>query len=1641
MKKAKKPLSILLSVLLVLTVLPMAFVPAFADPDPDPDPEPNYAWAYDEETQTLTITGNGALPDTVPQGDGFRLDDVIPWYAQGRHAKKLVVGEGITRIGDYNFAAMFELTEAVLPSSLTSIGACAFMYDTELASVNLPAGLAEIGEQAFCYNKLTSVALPQSLTELDYNFIFCPYLAHINLNGDLQSITESFMYAMPEDIVIPGNVESIQGMMLLNTHTVFNYSPTATISDSLYSFADTPYADVLPELVFVEAQGIKYQFLYEYGEITEAEMNDAHLQLFNDALAPYGVEFDSVDEAEAFLSESFTFRYAPRPDVQIHCLSESAEHELLHDRCIPHYLLDQGNALCEEPMVGKCGDNITWSVDAQTKTLTLSGYGSMYDYNSWGNSSPFAFYADDIENVAFVLPDGEPITYLGSYAFYGLTNLTSLDIPEGVTNVGSDVIYESGVKDLSIPASFSNQSSSLYYLFESAYHTALDSITVAADNPYLHSYNGALYRNHYNDDPYYGPALVILTNDAAALPLEEGVYAIGQYAVRYIDSLNSFTIPASVRILDYSSINELKNLQTVTIEPGSEQLQIGSGCFSECKRFTAFAVSEDDERFSVVGGVLYSKDCVRAIACPTGLTDVTVPATVTELDGYYSANGNNVERLTILNPDLAMSGIYSVFGIDSSRTLIRGYARSTAEAYAMAFGFDFEPLDGITVTGATFSIPEGIRVPRGMNVSAARMGISALITYSDGVEVQVDPSLLNFRYKVRPDYGYQNAQNVYFEESGEYTVTVIYGADSAEFTVTVYDKYILDLSEAVTEFERKPYATLSLRQANVHVYMLEDNGERTDCTNSFYFNYAPLDPADTYTTTVYGYPEGSYFSFSESFTYTVIPVTYTVELPCYVVEKNGDFSYNNWGAKAFKTKNGETVPMDEITYVYFNYYDPDGEMHYSATLDTSVPGVYTLNPYFNDDYASYNAEPIQVTVLDEEGEATFGFSGIVTEVEQFGTYPWNVTVTKTVNGETYPYGGKAQFRYEIDGQTMYDYVDTTVPAEYEVTPFVDYNGTRRDGEPFTLTVTPNPVPLTMDLSEADLTLTQFSDFLGLNGHGVRIMATVNGELQPVNLPIDYTVEGNGGFSTSVPGEYIFHPYVTVNGEEVHFDPVTVTVVALADLAEPFPVDGNVTVTLTGSEKKIFSFTPPASGEYTFYSENNGSIYLDTYLTMYTDTAYFTHNDDGNGNGQFRLTVGLTAGETYTLAVRFYNSDYAGTFSVIGTHAHQLAPVDEAEASCFTDGNIACWQCAICDKYFADENGATELDYETEVLIPAYHTLTYYGPNDATCGSDGNNEYWVCETCGHYFADENGEVELDYDEDIVIPAHHTLTYYGPNDATCVSDGNNEYWVCEICGHYFADENGETELDYDEDIVIPGGHILEPHEGAQATCTENGNLPYNECTRCHKLFVDAEATQEITDPNEVVLPAHHTLTKTDAKPATCTEPGNSEYWVCSVCGDWFSDENGTAKITDHNSVVIGAKNHNYGAWTKISDTQHQRVCANDPNHKETADHRWNAGAVTAPPTCAAKGVKTYTCADCGATRNEEIATVGHTDANGDGWCDYGCGTAVGGSQPTDPGQSSGEELCKYCHQPHTGFWGKIVGFFHNIAYFFAHLFGRM
>lgn len=100
-----------------------------------------------------------------------------------------------------------------------------------------------------------------------------------------------------------------------------------------------------------------------------------------------------------------------------------------------------GQATSEEPAeaeplrFGKCGDDLTWSLDA-AGTLTISGTGPMWDWSddetSPASESPWYWAAEEIIHVLIE----EGVTSIGNYAFLDCLHLTDITIPDSVTVIG-----------------------------------------------------------------------------------------------------------------------------------------------------------------------------------------------------------------------------------------------------------------------------------------------------------------------------------------------------------------------------------------------------------------------------------------------------------------------------------------------------------------------------------------------------------------------------------------------------------------------------------------------------------------------------------------------------------------------------------------------------------------------------------------------------------------------------------------------------------------------------------------------------------------------------------------------------------------------------------------------------------------------------------------------------------------------------------------------------------------------------------------------------------------------------------------------------------------------------------------------------
>lgn len=103
--------------------------------------------------------------------------------------------------------------------------------------------------------------------------------------------------------------------------------------------------------------------------------------------------------------------------------------------------------------------------------------------------------------------------------------------------------------------------------------------------------------------------------------------------------------------------------------------------------------------------------------------------------------------------------------------------------------------------------------------------------------------------------------------------------------------------------------------------------------------------------------------------------------------------------------------------------------------------------------------------------------------------------------------------------------------------------------------------------------------------------------------------------------------------------------------------------------------------------------------------------------------------------------------------------------------------------------------------------------------------------------------------------------------------------------------------------------------------------------------------------------HTWDKgTTVKAANCKEGGEVKY-TCPTCSATRTEN--TEKTDDHK----------YGAWIKVSDTQHSRTCS-VCTKEETVNHSWDGGKVTKPATCKETGIQTYTCSGCKGTKTEVL-----------------------------------------------------------------------
>ncbi|TGE31851.1 leucine-rich repeat protein [Desulfosporosinus sp. Sb-LF] len=115
-----------------------------------------------------------------------------------------------------------------------------------------------------------------------------------------------------------------------------------------------------------------------------------------------------------------------------------------------------------------------------------------------------------------------------------------------------------------------------------------------------------------------------------SISIPQGVTSIGDGAFFYCGwLLTNINIPQGVTNIGWGAFGGCFGLTTINIPQGVTS--IGDYAFENCDSLTSISVAVDNLNYESIDGVLYNKAGTSLIACPEGLTSISIPQGVTDI--------------------------------------------------------------------------------------------------------------------------------------------------------------------------------------------------------------------------------------------------------------------------------------------------------------------------------------------------------------------------------------------------------------------------------------------------------------------------------------------------------------------------------------------------------------------------------------------------------------------------------------------------------------------------------------------------------------------------------------------------------------------------------------------------------------------------------------------------------------------------------------------------------------------------------------------------------------------------------------------------------------------------------------------------
>ena len=611
--------------------------------------------------------------------------------------ENVIIPDSVTSIGEDAFSGCSSLINITIPDSVTSIGYSVFEGCSSLTSIIIPDSVTSIGASAFAgCSSLESITIPDGVTSIGYQaFRECSSLESITIPDSVTSISEGAFLNCSSltSITIPFVGNTLDGIK--NTH--FGYIFGASID----SWNSEYVPSSLKEVIITGGTSIGDEAFYYCRSLEIITIPDSVTSIgfraFEGCSSLTSVTIpDSVTSIghSAFSGcISLTSIIIPNNVTNFNSSGAFSGCSSLTSITIPD-------------SVTSIGYNAFSGCSSLTSITIPDSVTSIGDYAFRGCSSL----------ISITIPDS--VTSIDEYAFYRCSLLESITLPFvgnrlngkenthfgyifGASNYGYNYNYvPSSLKEVIITG---GKNIDKYAFSDCSYLTSItipDSVTNIGEHAFIDCssltnvyYLGTIANwcnisfNYYNSNPMeIAEHFYMLNNnnkyyEVTEIEIPNTITTIGYIQFYGFENLRSITIPNSVTSIDENAFAGCTSLTSVTI--GNNVKSIGDFAFQVCSSLTSITIPNSVTNI----GKYAFYNC-------SSLKSITIPKNIKKIDESVFEWCSSLKNITI--PDGVTSiGDRAFYGCTSLISIIIPKS-VTSIGYS---AFDYSRLKNVYYTG------------------------------------------------------------------------------------------------------------------------------------------------------------------------------------------------------------------------------------------------------------------------------------------------------------------------------------------------------------------------------------------------------------------------------------------------------------------------------------------------------------------------------------------------------------------------------------------------------------------------------------------------------------------------------------------------------------------------------------------------------------------------------------------------------------------------------------------------------------------------------------------------------------------------------------------------------------------------------